>query len=90
MIIGGIANDIEAHQITSGVVADKSYTTPYTTYSTSSNGDTTVSIPVHHDASYRIYIQGDNGHSAWFTVTPLVYDRIKIGDHFTDVKKEIK
>lgn len=91
LIYGAYYNHQEQLAITSGYVIDKDYNAPYTSYSSQTVNGNSISVPVYHGASYTILVKSDDGrHQAWYDVTPLIYDKIKIGDHLNNVNRELK
>ena len=91
LIYGAYHNHQEQLAITSGYVIDKDYNAPYTSYSSQTVNGNSISVPVYHGASYTILVKSDDGrHQAWYDVTPLIYDKIKIGDHLNNVNRELK
>lgn len=77
--------------ITSGYVIDKNYNAPYVSYRSHSSKEHSTSTPVYHEATYMILVKSDDElHTAWYEVTPLIYDRIKVGDHLNNVNRELK
>lgn len=91
LIYGAYHNHQEQLAITSGYVIDKDYNAPYTSYRSQIVNGNSISIPVYHEGSYMILVKSDDGqHRAWYNVTPLIYDKIKIGDHLNNVNRELK
>ena len=86
-----IHNHQEQLAITNGYVVDKNYSAPYVSYRSQKLEGHSISTPVYHEATYMILVKSSDGqHEAWYEVTPLVYDEVKIGDYLSNVNRELK
>ena len=77
-----IDNSNKQATITSGRIIDKHYTPAYTTYYTKGSS--------YHPARYTVIVAGDNGVTAYYSVTELKYEEVKIDDWYPNVNKELK
>lgn len=78
-----IAN--ESNRITEGVVIDKDYDSPYTTYNSIKSGDVTIRVPQYHSETFSILLEGTkDGETVtyWKEVTGQEYADYNIGDWY--------
>ena len=83
----GIAKAVENenNRITEGVVIDKEYDSPYTTYNSIKSGDHTIRVPQYHSETFSILLEGTkDGETVtyWKEVTGQEYADYNIGDWY--------
>lgn len=88
----GIASAVENenNRITEGVVIDKEYDSPYTTYNNIKSGNTTIRVPQYHSETFSILLEGTKGGKTvtyWKEVTGQEYADYNIGDYYPEKGK---
>lgn len=79
------------HDISEGMIVDKSKTEAYTSVMPISTGKRTIFVPQYHSAKYYLHVEGvdKNGKEVTeqFSVSKEAYENYQIGDHFVHQEK---